>query len=107
MAAAREPVLPPTWGDVLDQVQQSLADALEQADHRLQALEAAPPTAVPPSPPACVAEGRLAARVDEAELQVADADAALAAAEEALRAWLDAGAAAQRTLAARVAGAVG
>jgi hypothetical protein len=102
----REPVLPPAWGDVLDQVQQSLTGALEQADHRLQALSDAA-AAAPPAAPDAAARPRFDARLDAAERQVTDADAALAAAEEALRAWLDAGASAQRTLAARAAGAIG
>jgi hypothetical protein len=114
MAAAREPVLPPAWGDVLDQVQQSLALALGHADQRLQALAA--PTEPAPAPatfPAdhqarCDAVRRqLDGSVEEATRRVEEADATLAAAEEALRTWLDASAAAQRTLADRAARAIG
>jgi hypothetical protein len=110
MPATREPVLPPAWGDVLDQVHASLAAALEHADQRIQAL------AAPAAPPAALsshqsrvdeARRQLDACVDEAARRVRDADAALAAAEEALRAWLHTSAAAQRTLAERAARAVG
>src|SRR4051812_23094137 len=103
MSATREPVLPPTWGDVLDQVQANLALTLERAEQRLQALAAPPAPTPPPAQPARweAARARLDASVDEATRHVQEADVTLAAAEEALRAWLDASAAAQRTLAER------
>ena len=113
--STREPGLPPSWGAVLDQVQQSLTLALERAEQRLQVLDAAANVAVPEASAAlaqqqarCAAGRRqLDASVVEADRQVQDADAALAVAEETLRSWLHACAAAQRTLAERATRAVG
>lgn len=110
----REPVLPPSWGEMLDQVQQSVTLALERADQRLRVLDAA--TVAAPASSAALAQQqvrcdearrRLDASVDEAGRQVQDADAALAVTEESLRSWLHACAAAQRTLAERATRAVG
>ena len=105
----REPVLPPAWGDVLDQVQQSLTSALERTDQRLQALETAPPATSPAQHHTrCdAARQQLDASVEAATRHVQDADTALAAAEEALRTWLHASAVAQRTLAERATRAIG
>ena len=58
MPSVRIPVLPPAWGDVLDQVQQSLTHALEHADRRLQTLEAA--LAAPTLPPHQTLHARIA-----------------------------------------------
>src|SRR4051794_32835349 len=113
MAGVRVPVLPPEWGAVLDQVQQSLTQALAQTEQRLQALEALPTTsisapALPEHQARCAsARQQLDARVDGAAQQVEDTDAALAIVEEALRTWLHSSAAAQRTLAERAMRAIG
>jgi hypothetical protein len=101
MATDSDPRLPPRWADVLARVEQTLKSALEAADRRDQALP-------PPTPAVDLTEGLARFRermrglgecTARAEPPVTSADRDLAAAEEALRAWLQAAEAARRKLA--------
>jgi hypothetical protein len=105
-------VLPKAWTDVLDEVLQALDDTAKEAARRAQSLEA-PAAASGPDTAALPALGawpqrlaQLRAPVDQAGRAVAEADAVLAADEEAVKEWLAKATATARTLADGVGGAV-
>jgi hypothetical protein len=97
--------LPPGWEDMLTRVGQALAAAEADAARREQAQQRAPPG---PAASAGMSVGldRFRAHLHgltecagHADGLIAEADAALGGAEDALRAWLQAAEATRRTLA--------
>jgi hypothetical protein len=99
-----EPQLPPGWEEVLTRVGQALAAAEADAARREQARQTAP--APPAGAGALPGLDRfrehvrgLAECAGQADALVAEADAALGGAEDALRAWLQAAETTRRTLA--------
>ncbi len=104
-----QPTLPPAWQEMLARVERALAEAAEAAARRDDALRTQPPAVLPvPEFDAGLARFRerlrgLGEYAGRAEHTVAEADAALADSEDALRAWLQAAEAARRKLAGRAA----
>jgi hypothetical protein len=104
MAAEAERKTPPKWAEMLADVEQALTAAVEAADRRTQALDAAPvqPAAVDLSAGLARFGERLRGLTEcvaRAEQSVTRADGELAAGEEALRAWFQQAEAARRKLA--------
>jgi hypothetical protein len=107
-----EPPRPPAWAALLEGVEQALAAALEAAAQREQALGDPSKPEFPagagaleglaPFGQRVQGLGECAARADSA---IAEVDAALAAGEDALRAWFHAAEAVRRKLAAWASGA--
>ncbi len=105
MVSPALPILPAQWGEILANVQRALSEAEQVAAHSAQQLDTLP---TPPiTLPAWQAQleqlaasgRRLHAGVAAADLAGAEVDAALQAAEAALRQWSDQAAAAARKLA--------
>ena len=104
MTADSDKKLAPRWAEVLARVEQALAAAVEAADRRAQAQDAAPvqPAAVDLSAGLARFGERLRGLTEcvaRAEQTVAASDVDLAAGEEALRAWFQTAEAARRKLA--------
>jgi hypothetical protein len=102
------------WSEVLVRVQAAVERAVAEATARARRLDAAGESPVPPATGSQQAMQQavqrcqaLGARADGAAARVAEVDAALAEAEEALRQWLRATEAAREKLAAWVGRAVG
>ncbi len=89
--APPQPVLPAAWTEVLDEIQQALAEALRMLDKRAEALEAIKL----PEP------GSLASRteaaclplltqepIESSEVRIAEVEQHVTAAQEALDRWL-------------------
>jgi hypothetical protein len=110
-------VLPPAWADVLERIRKAVGEAVAEAEYREQALEAAPANYRPAVDRAATwhgSLGRLQERLEHLEA-VADrakgnadrAQETIAAAEELLRRWLQAGQAVGQMLAERTSPGVG
>jgi hypothetical protein len=99
-SSSSESMVPADWIQVLEKLQQALAQAVVETDQRQQALEAALPAATL-EPEEEENDRRILAQVEErflqfhsrvhqAEESVAATDAALRASEQATREWLGA-----------------
>jgi hypothetical protein len=88
-------VLPPAWMEVLDRVQEALASATVAAAEREQAMPAQASGEADRQPRLAIANEPLRGLQDviaQAGREAADADAGLAASEDALHDWLKAAA---------------
>jgi hypothetical protein len=97
-------MLPESWTDVLDRIQQALAEAIAVAEQRERAAEAPEPAATEERWQALSAAlderfAALRASIEQSEWQAAEADVQLGGAALALQAWLEAAAAAGQRLA--------
>jgi hypothetical protein len=100
--APPEPVLPAAWTEVLDEIQQALAEALRMLDKRAEALEA-----IKLPEPGSVASRTEAACVplltqepiESSEVRIAEVEQHVTAAQETLDRWLASAAQAAQRLA--------
>jgi hypothetical protein len=107
-------VLPADWTEILQRVQQTLAQADVEAAQRVTALEPAAEAGISRTPAWRDALEQLQTRLDalstftdRATSLIGEADVALGAGEDMLQGWLQASEAARRKLAAWVNGAIG
>ncbi len=93
MSAQLPPPVPPaSWAQVLERIEQSLAEAVRRSEEREQSLQASPETAPPAGPDVLARLDETVAAfgrcVDRAAARAAEADAVLAEAADGLGAWL-------------------
>ena len=89
LSSSSEPVLPAAWNDILEQIQQALAETLHATEQRIGARETTPETRRARS----VGEGldqslAHAAGAADCEKLTAETEQILAAAQEAVDRWL-------------------